>query len=77
MKEELFIKNLGECLFEPSLDIGVDTILKELDGWDSLGRLSIAAFLQERFGLIVDTKTLLNCKTLGDIVALAIDKLET
>lgn len=77
MKLDAFKKKLAECLFEPEENIGEDTVLKDLDGWDSLGRLSVVAFLQEGFGVVVETKTLMKCGTIGDIIRLVQDRLES
>lgn len=76
MKQEVFIEKLKESLFESSPDIGLGTSLKDLDGWDSLGRLSVVALLQEGFGIVVDTKTLMSFHTVEDIVSLVRDKLD-
>lgn len=76
MKIETFLYKLKESLFELNRDISTQTVLKELDGWDSLGRLSVVAFLQEGFGVVIDSKTLINFHTVGDIVNLVKDRLD-
>ena len=76
MNKETFMNKLKESLFEMERDINLTTVLKELDGWDSLGRLSVVVFLQEGFGVIIDSKTMINFHTVGDIVSLVKEKLE-
>ena len=76
MKQDALIEKLKESLFESSSDVGLTTVLNELEGWDSLGRLSVVALLQESFGVIVETKTLKNLNSIGDIVNLVKEKLE-
>lgn len=71
-----FIQKVRDMLFEINPIFGPATVLNDLDGWDSLGRLSLAAMLHESFGMIVDTKTLLKCRTVGDIIELIEDKLK-
>jgi len=76
MKQQELIGKLGEALFEPAENLTLATELNDLDGWDSLGRLSIAALFYESFGLNVETKMLKQCATIKDIVNFVSDKLE-
>ncbi len=76
MEIEDFFTEIGNILFVTNHNLGPATVLTDLDGWDSLGRLSLAAMLHESFGKLVDTKTLLMFKTVGDIIALIEDKLK-
>ena len=76
MKQQELIEKLGEALFEPAENLTLTTELNHLDGWDSLGRLSIAALFHETFGLTVETSTLKQCSTIKDIVNFVSDKLE-
>ncbi len=75
MEQQECIQKIRGALFAINQNIDSTTILDDLDGWDSLGRLSLAAMLQESFGAMVDTKTLLNCKTVGHIIELVRDRL--
>lgn len=75
MQQEALVRMLKESLFEEELEIGLDTQLEELDGWDSLGRLRVTVLFQEQFAVNVDAKTLLKCSSIGDLVALVRDKL--
>lgn len=76
MRQDAFLSKVAESLFEEPQNIGLDTELKGLDGWDSLGRLSIVVFLHEDFAVTTDSKTLLQCQVVKDIVDLVKDKLE-
>lgn len=76
MKQEAFLGKVAESLFEEPRNVRLDTELKDLEGWDSLGRLSIVVFLQEKFAVTVDSKILLRCHSIQDIVNLVKDKLE-
>lgn len=67
MTEHEFLKKIADALFEDPDDLSLQTNLDELLGWDSLGRLGVAALLNEEFNKNVDTLTLKNCKTIRDI----------
>lgn len=75
MEQQEFIQKIREVLFETKRNIGAATVLNDLKGWDSLGRLSLAVLIQESFGMMVDTNTLLNFRTVGDIIKLVQNKL--
>ncbi|MEH7502858.1 acyl carrier protein [Neobacillus drentensis] len=69
VKEEL-INKIAEALFEEETILTKDTVLEELEGWDSLGRLGIVALVKEEFGKTIDSKSLFNCKKVEDIMKL-------
>ena len=71
-----FIQKIRDILLATNKNFGPATVLTDLEGWDSLGRLSLAAMLHETFGAILDTKTLLQLTTVGDIIELVQDKLK-
>ena len=76
MTQEDFLRKVAENLFEEPHNVVLNTELKELEGWDSLGRLSIVVFLQEDFAVMVDSQKLLQCHLVKDLVELVKDKLE-
>ncbi len=57
--------------------IRADTVLKTLDGWDSLAFVSFTAAVQDRFGVEVSADDLLACHTVGDLHALLADRAGT
>lgn len=71
-----FIQKIKDILFATNQNFGPETVLTDLEGWDSLGRLSLAVMLHETFGAMLDTKTLLQLTTVGDIIELVQDKLK-
>lgn len=75
MEIQEFIEKVKDMLFETNPSFGPATVLQDLEGWDSLGRLSLVAMLHESFGASVDTKTLLQFQTVGDIISLIQDRL--
>jgi acyl carrier protein len=76
MEQEAFIELLKESLFEEVRDIDRDTALSELDGWDSLGRLRVGLLFHEQLGIVIDTKTMMKCVTIGDLVDLAKERVK-
>ncbi len=46
----------------------------ELDGWDSLARLSLIAAIDKKLGVTLSANTVNACETLNDIVGLLGDK---
>lgn len=76
MEIQEFIGKVRDMLFETNPTFGPTTVLQDLEGWDSLGRLSLAAMLHESFGTMVDTKTLLQFQTVADIIELIRDRLK-
>ncbi len=76
MRKEDFIQKIAEALYEEETVLTTDTILDELDGWDSLGRLEIFALIKEDFGKSIDQEFLRNCQKLGDIIDLVEDGLK-
>jgi acyl carrier protein len=57
---------------EEALSISPGTIqesdhLEGLDGWDSIGVISVMAVIEDRYGVALDPVKLLNCQTVGDL----------
>ena len=71
-----FIQKVKICLFEEHTEVDAATVLIDLEGWDSLGRLSIVVLLHDEFSLAVDTKTLRACETIRDLMELVKEKLD-
>ena len=71
-----FIQKVKTCLFEEDTEVDAATVLSDLEGWDSLGRLSIVVLFHDEFAITVDTKTLRACETTRDLLELVKEKLE-
>ena len=76
MNKEDFIVKIAEALYEEETILTKDTILDDLDGWDSLGRLELFALIKEEFGRTIDPESLRNCEKVGDIIDLVVVGLE-
>ena len=61
--------------FAEILEIEPASVVPELDlgnhNWDSLAIVSTIALVDELYGVVLDGKSLNNCKTVADIEALA------
>ena len=70
MSKEEFLVQMQDVL-QTETELTMDTVLDELDEWDSLSMMATMAFLDKNFGVklkIVDLKAL---ATIGDIAAKA------
>lgn len=61
MLEDLFELEEGE--------ITPDTVLEELDAYDSMTRLSLIVMMEDEFGVKLDGSAIKEFKTIGDILA--------
>ncbi len=70
MSKEEFLVQMQDVL-QTETELKMETILDELDAWDSLSMMATMAFLDKNFGVklkIADFKTFVN---IGDIAAKA------
>ena len=63
-----FIGRLAVVLEEDPSDVNEETQLAELEGWDSVGHLSVIACIDELFQKPVNVDQLRACEKIGDIV---------
>ncbi|MFT3859617.1 MAG: phosphopantetheine-binding protein [Aquabacterium sp.] len=47
--------------------IGPETVLKSIEGWDSLAFVSFIAAVQDRYGVELSAEDLLSCRTVTDL----------
>jgi acyl carrier protein len=69
VRQDLFFKQLEEAL-RMSRPIEESDRLQDLEGWDSIGALSVIALVDETFGVTLDVEKLWECQTVGDLVRL-------
>ena len=70
MNKEEFLVQMQDVL-QTETELKMETVLDELDEWDSLSMMATMAFLDKNFGVklkIADIKTLV---TIGDIASKA------
>jgi acyl carrier protein len=56
--------------------INDQTVLKSLDGWDSLTIVEFVAMVDEKLGIVVPAKQIKTCKTVEDLTNLFGDKIQ-
>ena len=57
-------------------EISFDTLLKDLEEWDSLANISTLSLYDELFNTIVTSDQLADCKTINELIELVADKLD-
>ena len=67
MKEKLLF-SLKEALQIENREITLEDIFRDYEEWDSLGRLSLIASLDEEFDLQIENKDFESLITVGDLL---------
>ncbi|OCX43557.1 hypothetical protein A7X81_00950 [Campylobacter ornithocola] len=76
MTRKEFLNKLEDAL-QLDYELSEDTLLENIEEYDSLGLLSITTLYSVLFDIYVQGKTLLECKSVADLIDLIpIDKLE-
>ncbi len=71
MDKKLFLARVEEALRAAPGSIHEDDEIEKLDGWDSIGALSIIALIDEHYGMTLEASELASCRTVADLIALA------
>lgn len=66
MNKEQFLEEMVEVL-QTEDEITMDTVLEDLEEWDSLSIMSTMAFLDKNFGVKTNMADYKNMTTIGDI----------
>lgn len=66
MNKEQFLEEMVEVL-QTEDEITMDTVLEDLEEWDSLSIMSTMAFLDKNFGVKTNMNDYKNMTTIGDI----------
>lgn len=68
MEISTFLENFKNQ-FDPILEINLDlnTLFKELDGWDSMTALSIIGMIDDEYNVRITGGDLKSCETLEDL----------
>lgn len=70
MTKEEFLTEMQDVL-QTEEALSMDTVLADLDEWDSLSMMATMAFLDKNFGVKVKIADLKTLGTIGDIAAKA------
>jgi acyl carrier protein len=68
MTEQEALKWIAELFEEPVENIRPETKQDEVEGWDSLGVLSLMAGLDEEFDILMSEEEMQNLHTVADIL---------
>ncbi|MCE5267208.1 MAG: acyl carrier protein [Planctomycetaceae bacterium] len=70
MDQATFLGHMEESLRAKPGSIQMAHRFHDLDGWDSIGALSVIAVIDERYGVTMDAGELLSCRTVGELAGL-------
>ena len=70
MTKDEFLVQMQDVL-QTDAELKMETVLDELDEWDSLSMMATMAFLDKNFGVKVKIADLKTLTTIGDIAARA------
>ena len=68
MTEQEALKWIADLFEEPAENIRPTTERDEIDGWDSLGVLSLMAGLDEEFDILMSEEEMQNLQKVADIL---------
>lgn len=68
MKKELFFKGLAEVFESEGVSIHEETNLKDLKGFDSMGVLSLIAYIDKYFNIQCSAQQLMKINTVRDLM---------
>ena len=69
MTEKEFLDVLDEIL-DTEEPVTMDTVLEDLEEWDSISFVSFAALANSAFGKTLNSSTIMEAKTVADLYAL-------
>jgi len=70
MTKDEFLEQMQDVL-QTDVELAYETVLDELDEWDSLAIMATMAFLDKNFGVKTSIKDYREMSTIGDIAAKA------
>lgn len=76
MKFGEFVKEFEEILTVETGTITLESKLNEIDEWDSLTKIALDVFLEDKFNIQLEQKEIESLETFSDIVEKVKDKLE-
>jgi acyl carrier protein len=70
LDQKAFIANFCSQFEEPAPSINLNTIFRNLDGWDSMTALMIIAMLDEEYGYQIDPEKFKSINLVGELYEL-------
>ncbi len=65
-----FVLRLADALNEDHSSVQESTVLADLEGWDSVGQLSVIALVDECFNKRLNVDALRKCEKVSDLLLL-------
>lgn len=75
MKKEEFLVELEDVLQREEA-CNIDDNLEDYDEWDSLSKMAIMAYYNQKFGIKISLENLKEVKSVSDLIALAGDNIQ-
>ena len=72
MSTSTFLRVIEEALGLAEGTVSVEDRIADIEGWDSVGALSVLALLDEEYGVALDAGSLQKCRTLHELADLVI-----
>jgi acyl carrier protein len=70
MDQAKFLQQIEDALRAEPGSVRMTDAFQNLEGWDSIGALSVIAVIDEQFGITLDAGALLACQTVGELASL-------
>lgn len=70
MSEQTFLTKMQEEVLDTEMEISMDTLLGDIEEWDSLSVVSFIAMAKAACGKKVERAAVTNAKTIGELFAL-------
>ena len=68
MTIEEFVENFTAAVdFSTPVDLSADTVIADLDEWDSLAQLGVIVMFDVEFKKTITADMIANCRTIGDL----------
>jgi acyl carrier protein len=75
INHEEFVRSIKQAFEDPPESLGLSTILRELEGWDSLTSVMLVAEIYADYRVQISGDEMGGCRTVADVMSLVEAKL--
>lgn len=75
IEPEKFVASVRDAFEQPPENLAMSSVLRDLDGWDSLTSVMLVAEIYADYGVHVSSEELEACRTLHDLMFLVRSKI--
>jgi acyl carrier protein len=75
INHEQFIRSIKDAFEEPPENLNLSTVLRELEGWDSLTSVMLVAEIYADYRVQISGDEMSGCRTVADLMSLVEAKL--